>query len=375
MALIGVIACTQTAPQPEAKSAPAAPAAQAPAAPAAPGGQAGPPAAPASRPALPTTPVTVKVGVLDITAWAGIFVADDRGYFKDVGITIEKEAFQSGTEMRPGIVSGQLPVGGGGLNAGTMNLVGREADLKIVASMESTREGQPSGSALVVRKELWDRGVIRTGKDLEGREVFGPGGSGSGLYASLLNWANKQGLDKSRSPMTNMGTTDTRVALANGSIDVATLGEPFFTLGENNGSLKRWISYYDLVGNVTVSAVLYGTNFLQDRGAGAQFMEAWLRGVRDYEDAIATGRELADIESIVTKPTNTSPAVFEQMSRAKTITWIPPDGGIDVKPWAQVIEVWKGQSLFSKDFQADSVVDNSFAQQAATKLGPYKPRS
>src|SRR5215211_692197 len=77
---------------------------------------------PAARPSVPTTPATLKVGTLALTAWAPILIAEDRGYFKELGLTIETEEFANGTAMRPAIVTGQLAAGGGGLNAGTLNL-------------------------------------------------------------------------------------------------------------------------------------------------------------------------------------------------------------------------------------------------------------
>src|SRR5262249_20638815 len=61
--------------------------AAAPAAPAPAGSNA---SAPAGKPELPTTPVVqLKVGALPLTAWAPHYIAQERGYFKEVGLDVE----------------------------------------------------------------------------------------------------------------------------------------------------------------------------------------------------------------------------------------------------------------------------------------------
>src|SRR5262245_46230422 len=171
VALAGMLACAPTAQ-------PAAPAPQAP--PAVTAGQ------PTGRPTIPDTPATLKVGTLALTHFAPIFIAQERGYFQELGLRVEEEPFSNATEMRPALVSGQLHVAGGGLSVGTMNAISRETDVKVVADMESARNARESADALVVRKELWDRGTIRRPKDIEGVEIFAPGGVGSGIHIALL---------------------------------------------------------------------------------------------------------------------------------------------------------------------------------------------
>src|SRR5438067_9615094 len=116
--------------------APAAPASSAPSAPAgSPAAQAGAaggrvgtaPAAAAPASAAPSAPRTVKVttGVLGTTSDGPMFVAYERGYFKEHGIDVEFVPFATSTEMIAPLSTNQLQVGAGGVNAGLLNAIGR----------------------------------------------------------------------------------------------------------------------------------------------------------------------------------------------------------------------------------------------------------
>ncbi len=86
--LLALVACSGTAPT----------------TPAASGGAAAPSSAP--------VPVVVKVGYIpgahDI---AQLFVADEKGYFKEQGITIEATSFQTGISLSQALTGGSLDVG------------------------------------------------------------------------------------------------------------------------------------------------------------------------------------------------------------------------------------------------------------------------
>jgi len=354
------------------------------------GAPAGPPsvsrvavASPAAAASLPPQPSsssqpnaglkTIHIGTIATISQSPLLIAQKRGYFASAGMDAEVTPLKSGVDAIPLLATGQIDVGTGvSPSVAWFNALQRGLTIKAVAPNAVDSADRPwAGGLAIAAKQATPVASLRDLKTPVRIASTGPDTLPGGLTLLL---ARRDGVPESSLSFTTMGLADMVPALANGSIDVATLAEPFLTNGEKNGSLKRWVSYNDLAPNVAVSAVLYGKNFLQDRDAGARFMEAWLRGVRDYEDAIETGRDLAEIESIIGGPTNTPPAVFEQMSRSHTISWMPPDGSIDVKPWSTVVDVWKSHGLIPNDVQAEALVDSSFAAQASAKLGPYQAR-
>jgi NitT/TauT family transport system substrate-binding protein len=368
-ALLVLLLVTACAPAPPSRgSAPATiPAPSSPVAAAQPGA-----AAPADRPPLPTTPATLHVGAQATNSWAGIYIAQERGYFGEVGLNVELEAFGSGVEMRPGIVAGQLPVGGGGLNAGTLNLIGREADVRVVADMESVPPGREGFAALVVRKDLWERGVIRAPRDILGREVFGPGGTGSAQFLQLLHWAEANGYDKSQITMTNMGTTDVRAGLAGGAIEVGFVSEPNLTAGLEAGDFVVLASTADLYPGQEMLVMLYNVHTIEAAGelVGERFMIAYLRGVRDYINAFYYQQGMDTVIDALVKHTLVKD---RELYRKMRPNWADPNGRVNVSNLAADARLLVEAGQMREVANLSGVYMPKYADYAVRYLGEYQP--
>src|SRR5215208_2462795 len=130
-----------------------------------------PPAAVPAAPAAPLTPpVTVRFGDLPATSNAAFYVAVDRGYFREEGLDVVFETFDSFERSIPALATNQLDAAGGGINAGVFSAIGRGLPLKIVAGISRNIPGY-SSSALVVRKDLIDSGRVRDWADLRGMRI------------------------------------------------------------------------------------------------------------------------------------------------------------------------------------------------------------
>src|SRR5215210_7953934 len=57
-------------------------------------------------------PTTVRAGLVGAVPNAGIYVAQERGYFREQGIEVEVTEFESATPLVPLLASGQVDVGG-----------------------------------------------------------------------------------------------------------------------------------------------------------------------------------------------------------------------------------------------------------------------
>src|SRR5581483_1654847 len=158
--------CTPPPPQPAPAARPAASDAAPAGAP--PAATAGAPQAAQSGPLSP--PVAVKFGDLPATSNAAIYVALDRGYFKEEGLDVTLETFDSFERAMPALATNQLDAAGGGVNAGMFSAIARGLPLKIVAGISRNEPGY-SSSALVVRKELIDSGRVRDYADLRGLRI------------------------------------------------------------------------------------------------------------------------------------------------------------------------------------------------------------
>jgi NitT/TauT family transport system substrate-binding protein len=119
----------------------------------------------ALAPAIALAQTPVKVGVFGIVAEAGLYVAKERGYFKQEGLDVEFLPGMVGAEAFPALATGRIDAVGGSFGPGNINAVKRGIRVKLVAGLSSYRPGWDSGFYLV-RKDLIDSGKVKDWKDL-----------------------------------------------------------------------------------------------------------------------------------------------------------------------------------------------------------------
>ncbi|HEY7068416.1 MAG TPA: ABC transporter substrate-binding protein [Chloroflexota bacterium] len=196
------------APQagPAAKPAPAAGAAsaQAPA-------QPGQPAQPAA--AAPSAPTTLVVGHFPATHTAGVYIAQERGYFAEQGLDADLTPFQSLPDAALLLNSGQMDVYAGGTGANLYNAVARGIALKAVADKAHSEAGVKY-KAFTARKDLWDSGEVRTIADLKGRPVAGLA-SGGGVEYQMEKVLATANLTMDDVNYKGLGVPEQMTALAN----------------------------------------------------------------------------------------------------------------------------------------------------------------
>src|SRR5690242_21412395 len=125
-------------------SAPSQPAAASAAAPAAPAG-ASSAAASAPAPLAPLNPaVPVRLGIKIGASMsdAGIYLAQDRGYFQEQGLEVDYVNFDAGSRMIAPLAQDQIDVAAGATSAGLFNAWSRDIPIKVVADKGS----QPPGN-------------------------------------------------------------------------------------------------------------------------------------------------------------------------------------------------------------------------------------
>ena len=113
---------------------------------------------------------TVKLGDLAAISNAAIYIAIEKGFFKEQGVNTEISNFASAAKMVPALVVGELEVSVGSASAGLFNAVAEKAPFRIVADKGQTREGY-GFSLLAVRKDLVDSGQVKTFRDLKGKKI------------------------------------------------------------------------------------------------------------------------------------------------------------------------------------------------------------
>lgn len=303
-------------------------------------------------------PLKIKMAVLPIFISAPLFIAQQKGYFEQAGIDFEMTTLWQASEIIAAFASGDIDASAGGFGPAQMNAVSQGAlDVRIVAPLHS--EKPPVSTPLVVRKALYDDGSVRSVAELKGRRVA-INSKGSAveywLYAALATG----GLTPADIDVVVMSFQDAAVALANGSIDGALIGEPDVTRAELAGNIVRLTE--DFVDDIQVTAVYFRTAFLeQNRPAVEKFLAAYLRGARDLG-----GQGYRDPANI---------AILEKATKVEAstiaIARVPfhdPDGAVHVEDFQKLQEFFVQQGVVRSPIDIPSVVDLTVAQNARQLL-------
>ena len=316
--------------------------------------------------------VRVNVGIANSATDAALFVADKKGYFKAEGLDVNFIAFDSGARMIAPFASGDLDVGAGGPSAGLYNAVARGIDIRIVADKSSTPPGRPI-NFLLVRKDLVDSGRYKTLADLKGMRIAGaaPGGAATTTLDKLLEKAGLRIADVER---IYLGFPQQVIALQNKAVDAALPTEPSASEGVKSGAAVRIIGDDEIYPHHQLAAIFYAGQFIAKKpDAARRFMRAYIRGARDYADAIVDGKLVgAKGEAIIAILTASSQIKDPEIYRAITAANIDPNGRLGIESLKEDLAIFTKEGLIEGKVDIDKVIDTSFAEAAVKELGPYK---
>ena len=316
--------------------------------------------------------VRVNVGIANSATDAALFVADKKGHFKAEGLEVNFIAFDSGARMIAPFASGDLDVGAGGPSAGLYNAVARGIDIRIVADKSSTPPGRPI-NFLLVRRDHVESGRYKTLADLKGMKVAGaaPGGAATTTLDKLLEKAGLRIADVER---VYLGFPQQAIALENKAVDAALPTEPAASEAVKRGSAVRIIGDDEIYPGHQLAAIFYAGQFITKKPEAAKrFMRAYIRGARDYADAIVDGKLSGPKgEEMIAILTASSQIKDPEIYRAITAANIDPDGKLGIESLKEDLAIFTKEGLIEGKVDINKVIDTSFAEAAVKELGPYK---
>jgi ABC-type nitrate/sulfonate/bicarbonate transport system substrate-binding protein len=189
---------------------------------------AAPAAAPAPASAAPPEPVAVQGGMLASILSAPMFAGADLGIYRQNGVDLSIEAFTATSDVMTLVASGRLQFGQVTMGAAALNAFNRGLDLVTTAA------GSVGILHVLVRKDLWDSGAIRSPRDLRGAR-FALNGRGTVIEYSMAKLLEKGGLTNNDVDVPILAWPDQIPALGNGAIDVGFVGEPLGALAVSRG--------------------------------------------------------------------------------------------------------------------------------------------
>jgi NitT/TauT family transport system substrate-binding protein len=311
----------------------------------------------------------VKVGVLKLTSSAPIFLGVERGLFKEFGIEPELVYFQAAAPIATALAAGQIDVGATGLTAALYNIVLGGQKLWIVADKGREWPGYPL-IAIVVQKDLWDAGGLRSIADLKGKRI-GITQLGSTFHYQLGNLLEKEGLtlaDVKVLPLQAM--TAALEALKGKQVDAIMLPQPFPSTAEAQG-IGKILAWAGDLHPWQCCAVFYSGKFAADRARATAFMKGYVKSSRYYHDAVLVqkdgriqpGANYDEVVAITAKYTGARPEIIRV-----GFPFQDRNGRLLVGDIEKQIAWWVTHGFVKSPLPLKAIVDTSFVESAAASL-------
>jgi NitT/TauT family transport system substrate-binding protein len=316
----------------------------------------------ASAVARAEEPLKAKVGVLRLQSSAPVFIAQEKGYFREVGLDVELKFFDAAQPIAVATTSGDVDFGITAFTAGLYNLAGK-GTLKVIGGMSREKPGYPLIGYFASNK-AYEAG-LKTPKDLAGKRVAVTQ-VGSSFHYSLGLLADKYGFKVSDVTIVPLQSLSNAAAALKGeTVDAALL--PVSTarklMDDGGAKLLGW------VGEETpwqLGAVFASLKTLANKALVTKLLAALERADREYHDVVlstvkdgnaAINDKTRPLLEIIAKYTNLS---VEQV--AGNCAYVDPDGKLDVKNVDNQIKWLQEQSFVDKGFDADAIIDKAYVK-------------
>jgi NitT/TauT family transport system substrate-binding protein len=303
-----------------------------------------------------------RVGVLRLSSSAPVFIAQDKGYFRDAGLEIELKFFDAAQPIAVATTSGDIDFGITAFTAGLYNLAGK-GTLKVIGGMSREKAGYPL-IGYFASNNAYASG-LKTPRDLAGKRIAVTQ-VGSSFHYSLGLLADKYGFklaDVKVLPMQSL--SNAAAALKGETVDAALL--PVSTarklIDDGGAKLLGW------VGDETpwqLGAVFASPKMLANKPLVTKLLGALERADREYHDVIL--RAVRDGKAPVneaTRPMLEIIAKYTNLGLEQVVgncAYIDPDGKLDVKNVANQIEWLQGQGFVDKGFNVDAIIARDYVK-------------
>jgi NitT/TauT family transport system substrate-binding protein len=307
-------------------------------------------------------PLKAKVGVLRLQSSAPVFIAQEKGYFREVGLDVELKFFDAAQPIAVATTSGDVDFGITAFTAGLYNLAGK-GTLKVIGGMSREKAGYPLIGYFASNKAY--AAGLKTPKDLAGKRVAMTQ-VGSSFHYSLGLLADKYGFKVSDVTIVPLQSLSNAAAALKGeTVDAALL--PVSTarklMDDGGAKLLGW------VGDETpwqLGAVFASPKTLANKALVTKLLTALERADREYHDVVlSTVKDGNAAINDKTKPLLEIIAKYTNLSVDQVVgncAYVDPDGKLDVKNVDNQIKWLQGQGFVDKGFDADTIIDKDYVK-------------
>jgi NitT/TauT family transport system substrate-binding protein len=303
-----------------------------------------------------------RIGVLRLSSSAPVFIAQDKGYFRDVGLDIELKFFDAAQPVAVATTAGDIDFGITAFTAGLYNLAGK-GTLKVIGGMSREKAGYPL-IGYFASNNAYAAG-LKTPKDLAGKRVAVTQ-MGSSFHYSLGLLADKYGFKLSEVTVLPLQSLSNAAAALKGeTVDAALLPVSTARPLMDSGGAK----FLGWVGDETpwqLGAVFAAPKTLANKELVTKVLAALERADREYHDVIlaAVKDGKAPINE-VTRPLLEIIAKYTNLPVEQVVgncAYIDADGKLDVGDVDNQIKWLQSQGFVDKGFDAGAIIAKEFVK-------------
>ncbi|CAN5199566.1 hypothetical protein BH10PSE11_BH10PSE11_38660 [soil metagenome] len=287
---------------------------------------------------------TVRVNYIPITDVTPLFVAIEKGYFAEEGLTIVPTPSTGGAAGIPGLMAGAFDVMYGNV-VSTMLAQQQGFKLEVIAAGTKQFANPANTNGLVARKA----DGIKTGKDLEGKTVAVNTRNGI-IWLFARAWVVKTGGDPTKVTFKEVAFPQMLDALRGKQVDAAFMVNPFFNaaVGESDNFAMVASPYREVQNDVEVGHYITTQEYYaKNREMLTKYSRAFRKGVQWY-NANLKDPELIRIVSGFTKMKPETVAAIDLQKLPEIV---------DLDTVAKTVKLMKDNELITGDIDLRGMTD------------------
>ena len=311
----------------------------------------------AAAPAASGQPIKLKLGYSVWVGYGPLFIARDKGYFKDEGLDIELTKVEDPKDRFAALSGKQLD--GLVTTLDTMTLYWRsETPFTAILGLDESS----GGDGILVLKEQ----NIASVKDLKGKKIGVNVGSVSHFFLDYVLQQN--GLTDADVSLVKMKQGDVPAALASAQIDAGVTWEPHLSKASKDSNIGILTTSKDTPGLIVDTLLLRKDVISANADVGAKLSRAWNKAV-EYQKA--NGDDAAAIMQkglggFYEKPDDIKAdlAGAKLFDKARNLEFFGGSGnGTATSTTKFAIDLWTKQGQITTPIKAEDMVDGSFLEK------------
>jgi NitT/TauT family transport system substrate-binding protein len=313
-------------------------------------------------------PETVRLGSLRFVSSGAVFIALERGYFKDEGIAVEPRFFDAAQPIAVATASGDLDLGVTAFTGGFFNLAGKGA-LKIIAAQAKEAKGY-EGNLVLVSNAAFDKGFHDISQ-FAGHSI-GITQIGSSFHYQIGQIAGARGIALKSITIRPLQTLLAMgAALKTGQVDSIIIAPHLAHAMVDNGDAKLIARYSD------IDEYQFGGLFTTPKAIAARrpliekFVRAYQKGASDYAAALLRrdddGKRVFDAKSdevaaMIAKYVYPDRAGTAAKLVEASAFYVDPQGRLDISDILKQIGWYEAQGLVEAGVDGRAMLDLSFVK-------------